>query len=133
MSAVVDVRVRPVLVSLFVFFVAIWAILVIIGGIGILIFGWWTSFGSNFTIFGLTGLAAGAAAILYGIILFCLMGGLWRMRFWAWLITFIVVIIWFFDAVAAAVSGNIEWFSLIITALLVVYMFVIRKHFRSMA
>ena len=136
MSAqVTDVRIkrRPFLVSLLAFIIAIWGILLVLGGLGILLFSWWTDFGNSYEIFGIGAPWSGLISIVVGLIYLGITMGLWRMRFWAWIIAVLVTLGWVASTGYSITSSDPHWVGLIISVLILIYLFVIVGRFRGVA
>ncbi len=127
----VRIRRRRPLVSILAIILGIWAILLILNGILLLLTSWWTSYGSDYEIFGLTGALAGIVTLIVGLIYLGLTIGLWRVRFWAWIIAFIVTIGWVVDAAYSLSSSSPRWGGLIVSILLLIYIFLVRRDFRG--
>ncbi len=134
MSTVTTVQIkhRPILVSLLAIVLVIWGILLVIGGLGLLFFSWWTQFGHNYEIAGLTGPLAGLVTVIVGLIYIGLYLGLWRMRLWAWVVALLVSLGWVIGTGTTLTSGSPSWAGFIISILILVYLFVVLKYFRGM-
>ena len=134
MSAqVTDVRVkrRPFLISLLAVIVGIWGLLLILGGLGILLFSWWTEFGNTYEIFGVGAPWSGLISIVLGLIYIGILTGLWRMRFWAWIVAVLVTITWVVDTGYTLTTSSPEWVGFIIALLIMIYLFVVVGRFRG--
>ena len=114
--------------------IAILSILIILGGVIVIILGVAVlAFGGllGFAFAGAAGAALGAAIggiiIIVGAVWLVAGLGLWRLRGWAWWLATIVVGL---SLAGSAVNGGIGA-GLIVTALIFVYLLVVKKHFNQ--
>ena len=132
-ATVTDVRVkqRPFLVTILAILLMIWGAILVAGGFGLLFFSWWTEFGKYYEIAGLTGPLAGLVTILVGLLYIGIFLGLWRMRFWAWILAVIASFAWLIGTANSLSTTNPAWLGLVISILFIVYLFLILGRFRG--
>lgn len=74
-------------------------------------------------VFGLAAGVLGVIVILFGLLWIAVGMGLWRLRGWAWWLAVIVMLL-------SVLSSAAQWSLAIIPLLILVYLILVRKHFR---
>ena len=119
-------RSRPFGVALLAFLIGLVGILLLLVSIAlILVFGG-LAIATQFSVFG-TGAVGGVVLFIFSILLIVVAVGLWRLEMWALVLSFLVLAIL---VVSNVVRGNIVSFATIFDLLLLVYLFLVRHHFR---
>jgi hypothetical protein len=109
--------------------VAILAILVVLGGVLLVLAGAAVLFLSgaaalaDLGVLGLAGAVLGGALLIFGLIWLAVGFGLWNLRSWAWWLAVIVMVLSIIGGIGAPVT-------IVIPALILVYLLVVRNHFR---
>jgi len=109
--------------------VAILAILVMLGGILLILvailvlFLAGASYLGGLAFFGLAGTIVGGVFLIFGLIFLGVGLGLWHLRPWAWWLAVIVMVLSIFGSLSSPIT-------LVLPLLLLVYLVVVRRHFR---
>ena len=123
---------RPILIAILAIFVAIYGLVVAIGGFlyffGVTIFHNIipsTSIASNIIV--------GIGIIIFGIIIMAVAAGLWRLRMWAWAIAFIFTLgaLGFAIYYGGAPYYGFNTFDGIFSVLVLIYLLVVVRNFRE--
>src|SRR5207244_8890349 len=111
--------------------VTILAVLTILGGVFLLLLGVVVVAFSSLLVgvglplgFGLTGSVLGAIVLIFGIIWIAVGSGLLNLRPWAWWLAIIVMVLSIVGSIGSPISA-------LIPGLILVYLILVRHHFRS--
>jgi hypothetical protein len=118
---------RPLGIAILSILIILGGVLVIILGIAVLAFGGLLGFAVGGGVGAALGAAIGGIIIIVGAIWLVAGLGLWRLRGWAWWLATIVVGL---SLAGSAANGGVGA-GLIVTALIFVYLLVVKKHFNQ--
>ena len=114
---------RPLGVTILAILAGLAGVVEILGGVAIMALSGAAAFAGYGILAGL-GAALGVLILLLGIITLVYAIGLWKLRGWAWWLAIIVGVI---SIVVGAITAN--WISVGINLIIVIYLFVVRRHF----
>jgi hypothetical protein len=123
---------RPIIIAILAIIVAIYGLVVAIGGFlfffGVSLFHDIIPSTSIFN-----NILVGIGIIIVGIIIMAVAAGLWRLRMWAWVIAFIVILgtLGYAIAYGGAPYYGFDTFTGVISLLLLIYMLVVLRNFRE--
>jgi hypothetical protein len=80
---------------------------------------------------GFLGVAIGVIALILALLLLAAGFGLMGLRPWAWWLAVIVLVLYLATQVTTALAGSIGLYTLVLPALILVYLLAVRKHFTS--
>jgi len=100
---------------------------VVLNGALLLTTSWWTSYGNWYEVFGLTGIDAGLATLVLGLVYLGLAFAIARGRAWAWALALVFTVAWVADAGYSLTSGSPHWLGLFASILLLFYLIYFRR------
>ncbi|HLB67915.1 MAG TPA: hypothetical protein VJN63_05570 [Thermoplasmata archaeon] len=113
---------RPIGVSILAILVVLGGVLFLLSGIAILLFSAAFALG-GLGIFGLAGSILGGIVLIFGIIWIAVGLGLWNLRGWAWWLAVIVMVLTILGGISAPAV-------IVIPLLILIYLILVRNHFR---
>ena len=119
-------RSRPFGVAILAVLIGLVAVLLLVVSIALILLFSGLAIATEFSFFG-AGAIGGVILLIFSIVLLVVAVGLWRLEMWALVLSFLVL---FILVVSNVVRGNIVSFSTIFDVLLLVYLFLVRHHFR---
>ncbi len=113
---------RPIGVSILAILVVLGGVLFLLSGIAILLFSAAFALG-GLGIFGLAGSILGGIVLIFGIIWIAVGLGLWNLRGWAWWLAVIVMVLTILGGISAPAV-------IVVPLLILIYLILVRNHFR---
>jgi len=113
---------RPIGVAILAVLVTLGGVVLLILAIGILALSGLVGLGGLPT-FGMVGALAGGIVLIFALIWIGVGLGLWRLRSWAWWLAIIVMVLSIVSSLATPATA-------VIPALILVYLILVRDHFR---
>ncbi len=113
---------RPIGVAILAILVILGGVLLLLFGIGVLVLSAFAAF-SFLPVFGLAGAILGGVLLILALVWIGVGVGLWHLRSWAWWLAVIVMVITIVGSLPSVVIA-------ILPILILVYLIVVRHHFR---
>jgi hypothetical protein len=117
---------RPLGVAILAVLIGLVGVLTLIVAVAALVLFSGLALLTQFSFFG-AGVVGGVLLLVFSIVLLVVAVGLWRLEMWALVLSAIVL---FLVLVSDALRGNLLSFSTIVVLLLLLYLVLVRRHFR---
>lgn len=114
---------RPIGVAILAILIILVGAIFLLGAIGLLAFAGFTLIRALPTFFGLASTFLGVILLIFALIFIGVGLGLWHLRSWAWWLAIIVLVI-------SIIGGLADPVGLIIPLILLIYLILVRQHFR---
>jgi hypothetical protein len=123
MSAYAAPPSRPIGVAILAILIVLVGVIFLLGAVSLLAFTGFAALRALPTFFGLAGAVLGAVLLVLALIFIGVGLGLWHLRSWAWWLAIIVLVVSIVGSLADPVG-------LIIPLILLIYLVLVRQHFR---
>ena len=114
---------RPIGVAILAVLIVLVGAVFLLGALGLFLLAGFATFRGLPTVFGLTGAILGAVFLVLALIFIGVGLGLWRLRPWAWWLAIIVLLF-------SIVGSLTDPVGLVIPLILLIYLILVRQHFR---
>ncbi len=116
-------RSRPIGVAILAILVVLVGAIFLLAAIGVFALAGFAAFRGLPTFFGLAGAVLGAVFLIFALLFIGVGLGLWHLRSWAWWLAIIVLVI-------SIVGSFADLAGLVIPLILLIYLILVRHHFR---
>lgn len=116
-------RSRPIGVAILAILVVLVGAIFLLGAIGVFLLAGFAAIRGLPTFFGLAGAVLGAVFLIFALLFIGVGLGLWHLRSWAWWLAIIVLVVSILGSLA-------DLTGLVIPLILLIYLILVRHHFR---